>query len=102
MTNVEFVEETNNLEKFFDKDLKDFERAIWFRELKDIDVARYRQIVKEAYRQCKFMPKLADIIKINNDLPKTKIKKEEKEHVKCNVCKNRRIHNISKNNQKWR
>ena len=65
MTNVEFVEETNNLEKFFDKDLKDFERAIWFRELKDIDVARYRQIVKEAYRQCKFMPKLADIIKIN-------------------------------------
>ena len=101
MTNVEFVEETNNLEKFFDKDLKDFERAIWFRELKDIDVARYRQIVKEAYRQCKFMPKLADILKINNELPKAKIQKEEITE-KCDICKNRRIYNLSKDNQKWR
>ena len=101
MTNVEFVEETNNLEKFFDKDLKDFERAIWFRELKDIDVARYRQIVKEAYRQCKFMPKLADIIKINNELPKAKIQKEEITE-KCDICKNRRVYNIQKNYKKWR
>lgn len=102
MTNTEFVEETNNLEKFFDKDLKDFERAIWFRELKDIDVARYRQIVKEAYRQCKFMPKLADIIKINNELPKTKTQKEDKSEMQCDFCKNNRIHYLSKDYQKWR
>lgn len=101
MTNVEFVEETYNLEKFFDKDLKDFERAIWFRELKDIDVTRYRQIVKEAYRQCKFMPKLADILKINNELPKAKIQKEEITE-KCDICKNRRIYNIQKSYKKWR
>ena len=93
MTNTEFVEETNNLEKFFDKELKDFERVIWFKELKNIDVARYRQVIKEAYRQCKFMPKLADIIKINNELPKAKIQKEERTE-KCDICKNRRVYNI--------
>lgn len=101
MTNTEFVEETNNLEKFFDKELKDFERVIWFKELKNIDVARYRQVIKEAYRQCKFMPKLADIIKINNELPKAKIQKEEITE-KCDICKNRRVYNIQKNYKKWR
>lgn len=93
MTNTEFVEETSNLEKFFDKDLKDFERLIWFKELKNLEVSRYRQIIRESYKRCRILPKLADIIKINNDLPKTKIQKE-KEHVKCNLCNNRRIHNI--------
>lgn len=97
MTNTEFVEETNNLEKFFDKELKDFERVIWFKELKNIDVARYRQVIKEAYRQCKFMPKLADIIKINNELPKAKAQKEEITE-KCDICKNNRIHYLSKDN----
>ena len=101
MTNTEFVEETNNLEKFFDKELKDFERVIWFKELKNIDVARYRQVIKEAYRQCKFMPKLADIIKLNNDLPKAKIQKEEITE-ECDICKNRRVYNIQKNYKKWR
>lgn len=101
MTNTEFVEETSNLEKFYEKDLKEYERVIWFKELKSLDVSRYRQIIREAYKRCKMLPKLADIIKINNEIPKTKAQKEEITE-KCDICKNRRIHNLSKDNQKWR
>lgn len=102
MTNTEFVEETNNLEKFFDKELKDYERAIWFKELKGLDVSRYRQIIREAYKRCRILPKLSEIIKINNELPKTKTQKEDKSEMQCDFCKNNRIHYLSKDYQKRR
>lgn len=88
MTNIEFVEVTSDLEKFFDKELKEFERLQWFQELKSMSVMKYRQIIKQTYRKCKFMPKLADIIAINEELVSIRSTTgTEIEKVHCKKCK---------------
>lgn len=66
---AEFVEETARIENFFEKELTKFQREEWFKELKNMPVTRYRQIINNAFRKCKFMPKLADIISIQEGLP---------------------------------
>jgi len=84
---AEFVEATSQIEKFFDKDLTDFQRENWYQELKYIDIERYRQIVKQVFRKCKFMPKLADIIEIQEELPYQQKNKKEKQKIDCQKCK---------------
>lgn len=86
MTNVEFVEATENIENFYGKELKEFERKIWFQELKNLDISRYRQVIRQVYIDCKFMPKLADIIDINSTL-NFEQKQEHIEKVDCKKCK---------------
>ena len=83
----EFLEHTNKLEKFFGKELEQFEKDIWFQELKPLTAKRYLQIIKKLYTESKFMPKLADIVALNKILPyenNTKIEKEE-----CKRCGNK-------------
>lgn len=84
MTMAEFIDETDELFKFYGKELNSYERGIWFEELKTISAERYRQIVRECFRTQRFMPKLADILKVKMDLP-AKIR-EEWEPVKCDKC----------------
>lgn len=66
---AEFIEETSRIEKFFEKELTKFQRDEWYNELKQMPVNRYRQIVNASFKKCKFMPKLADIIAIQEELP---------------------------------
>lgn len=82
----EFIEETSKIEKFYEKELDLFQRDIWFQELKNITVQRYRQIIKQVFNKCKFMPKLADIVSINEELPYVKTNKEPAQKVECNKC----------------
>lgn len=84
---AEFIEETSRIEKYYEKELDKFQRDIWYQELKNQPVNRYRQIINQIFRKCKFMPKLADIISIDEELPYTQINKEVTEKVKCNKCK---------------
>ena len=35
---AEFVEETSQIEQFFEKELTDFQRENWYQELKYIDI----------------------------------------------------------------
>lgn len=65
----EFIEETGKIEKYYGKELEKFQRDIWYREFAKLDVSRYRKIVMEVFRKCKFMPRLADLIEINQNLP---------------------------------
>ena len=83
---AEFVEETSQIEQFFEKELTDFQRENWYQELKYIDIERYRQIVKQVFRKCKFMPKLADIITIQEELPYQQNKKA-RQKTDCEKCK---------------
>lgn len=85
----EFIEETSAIEKYYGKELEKLQRDIWYRELKQLNVARYRQVVREIFRQCKFMPKLADVIEINKDLSYTTITKQEEEREECTKCNKR-------------
>ena len=82
----EFVEETQDLEEFFSKDLKEFERKIWYEELKNMPLHRYRQLIHEACKKCKYMPKLADIILLNNELSYSTKEKKQIEHEDCKKC----------------
>ena len=65
----EFIEETNKIEKFYEKELDKFQRDEWYKNLKNIPLERYRQIINNIFRKCKFMPKLADIIELQEELP---------------------------------
>ena len=83
---AEFIEETSKIEQYYDKELDKFQRDIWYQELKNQSVSRYRQIINQVFRKCKFMPKLADLVSINEELPYQTSKKEEK-RVECSKCK---------------
>lgn len=84
---AEFVQETNRIENFFEKELTKFQRDEWYKELKNMQVNRYRQLINQAFRQCKFMPKLADIVSINSEMPYNSNNNIAKEKVNCNICK---------------
>ena len=49
-------------------------------------INRYEQIVVETFKQCKFMPKLADIIEIDNNLPYNVNANKNIEKVECKIC----------------
>ena len=83
----EFIEETSKIEQYFVKELDDYQREIWYNELKDIDLNRYRQIIRQVFRKCKFMPKLADILDINDTLPYTQNVNKQRQVVDCKECK---------------
>ena len=86
MTIGEFIEETGKLESYFEKELDEFQRKVWHEELGNITLQRYRQIIKEAYRSCKFMPKLSDLVEINKQLGYHTENKQILESVECNKC----------------
>lgn len=83
----EFIEETSNIEKYYGKELEDYQRKIWYQELQNLSIARYRQIIRELYRKCKFMPKLADILEIHTNLSYERQVEQNTEKVECEKCK---------------
>lgn len=84
---IEFMQETDKLEKFYNKELEQYEKDIWFQELKTISIKRYQQVIKKAYTECKFMPKLADIVSINKELPYNTNNNNINTKIECNICK---------------
>lgn len=80
----EFMNEVKQLENFYGKDLTDEQKQIWFKELKYLELPRFKYIETQIYKTLKFMPKLADIIEINSSLGYSQIKKDER--IKCNKC----------------
>ncbi len=86
MTIDEFTKATTEIENFYQKEITDEQKKIWFNEVKNMDIKRFKYIVSQVYRTCKFLPKLADIIEINTNLGYSQVKKEETLK-KCNKCK---------------
>lgn len=82
----EFLDEVAQIERFYQKEITDEQKQIWFKELRNLDIARFKYIVAQVYRTSKFMPKLADILEINSNLGYSQAKKEV-DHKKCKKCK---------------
>lgn len=80
----EFMNEVKQLENFYGKDLTDEQKQIWFKELRYLELPRFKYIETQIYKTLKFMPKLADIIEINSSLGYSQVKKDEK--IKCKKC----------------
>ncbi len=83
----EFDEEIDKLERFYQKEksITDEQRQIWYRELRNLDIERFRYIVAQIYRTFKFLPKLADILEINANLGYSQVKQEQNIN-KCKRC----------------
>lgn len=83
----EFDEEINKLERFYQKEgtITDEQRQIWYRELKNLDIARFKYIIAQTYRTSKFMPKLADLLEINANLGYSQAKQEQNQS-NCKIC----------------
>ena len=64
----EFTEVVKELENFYEKEITDEQRQIWFRELRNLEIKRFKYIISQIYRTSKFLPKLADILEINSNL----------------------------------
>lgn len=86
MTIDEFTKATTEIENYYQKEITDEQKKIWFNEIKNIDIKRFKYIISQVYRTCKFLPKLADIIEINTNLGHSQVKKEETSK-KCDKCK---------------
>ncbi len=85
MTNTEFVEASNKLENYYEKEYTTEQLRIMFEELKELSVERYRKIINKCLRTCKFLPKIADIIKANNELIDN-IQTHQENTVACEKC----------------
>lgn len=81
----DFIEATAKLEAYYEKEYTDEQRKIMFEELKNLSIERYRKIISQCIRSCKFLPKVADIIKANGDI--IEIKNEDNiSKYDCNKC----------------
>jgi len=85
MTQNEFIEATNRLEIYFDKEYTNGQRQEMFKELRDINVERYRQLVSAIIRKNKFLPKIADFTETNIELPFI-VQKQERQKIECKKC----------------
>lgn len=81
----DFIQETRDLEQYYEKQLDEFQRKIWFDELKEISLPRYRQIIREILRTSKFMPKLSDVLETSRNMA-YKAENTIQESVECSKC----------------
>lgn len=84
MTSGEFVEATSRLEKYYDKEYTKDQIQIMFKELKEMGIDRYRQLISAIIRKNKFLPKIADFIEMDKEIPRMMERTTEK--VDCKKC----------------
>lgn len=85
MTRSEFVEATSRVEQYYDKEYTNEQRRIMFKELEDINIERYRQLVSAVIRKSKFLPKIADFMEANIETPFS-AQKDDLQKVECKKC----------------
>lgn len=81
----EFLNEVAGIERFYQKEITEEQKQIWFKELRNLDIKRFKYIVAQVYRTSKFVPKLADILDINTSLGYSQAKQESNKF-KCEKC----------------
>ncbi len=81
----EFIEATSKLENYYEKEYSNEQRIIMFDELKNFSIERYKKIISQCIRDCKFLPKIADIIKANGEIVEIKSEDNTPKY-DCNKC----------------
>ena len=72
MNNAEFVAATSRLEHYFDKEYKPEQLKIMFDSLKGWTIEKYKKAVNYCVRNCKYLPKIADLT--NADIEYVQVK----------------------------
>ena len=86
MTLGEFIEANNRLESYYEKEYTTEQRQIMYEELKDLSAERYKKVIAQCIRTCKFIPKVADIIKANMEIIENRNFNDEREKFECDKC----------------
>lgn len=86
MTSSEFIEANNRLETYYEKEYTAEQTKIMYEELKNLSIDRYRKVIAQCIRSCKFLPKVADIIKANMEIIEHGNPQENREKFQCNKC----------------
>lgn len=81
---MEFIEATSKIEAYYNKEYTSEQRKIMYEELQEIKIERYRKLISEVLKNCRFLPKIVDFIEINTKIPNTNNQKKEK--VECKKC----------------
>ena len=87
MKQDEFIQATNRLEQYYDKEYTNEQRRIMFKELEGFRIERYRQLISVVIRKSNFLPKVADFVKADKEEPFIR-KGKELEKVVCKKCNN--------------
>lgn len=81
----DFVEATSRLEAYYEKEYTDEQRKIMFDELEKLSIEKYRRIIAQCIKSCKFLPKLADMLKVSSEINYASFEKN-REYTPCKVC----------------
>lgn len=82
----EFIEANNRLEKYYEKEYTNDQMMIMYEELKNLSVERYKRLISQCIKTCKYMPKVADILKLNTDLIDQGREEEKRDYFLCDKC----------------
>ena len=85
MTQSEFIEATSRIEQYYNKEYTNEQRRIMFKELEDVNIERYRQLVSTVIRKSKFLPKIADFVEANVETPFS-TQKNDLQKIECKKC----------------
>lgn len=85
MTDTEFLQATNRLEKYFNKDYEKEQLREMYSALKSWNINKYAKAVTNCIRNCKYLPKIIDLL---NAEPVERQAKQEIDFVKCDKCNN--------------
>jgi hypothetical protein len=81
----EFIEATSRAEQYFEKEYSNEQRQIMYEELKKMPLEKYRKTLANCIRTCKFMPKLADILKASTDIDNVNYERN-RVYTPCKIC----------------
>lgn len=81
----EFIEATNKLEQYYEKEYTTEQRQIMFEQVKDMSANKYIKAIGSCIRNCKFIPKLVDILKAASEIDNANYEKK-REYFPCKTC----------------
>lgn len=86
MNREDFLKYIEELQNFYGQKLSQTELEVWYDNLKTMTMQRFNLILSEIYKTSKFMPKLADILQVHNQIPYTATQPEKKMTGHCEKC----------------
>ena len=87
MTIQEFQTETQRLEKFYEKTLDEAQLEIYYNGLRNVPVAKYKEMISSSFRIFKYFPKLSELVDLSNKMKGNYTQTKPQEiKVKCKYC----------------
>ena len=91
MVFTEFIENVEKMQRFYEKEYNEMQKQEMFRYFSKYNDKRFKYIISKVYQKNKFLPSLAELIEIDQNIPYTEIQKQELKLEKkenCKICKN--------------